>query len=214
MKKIHLLLVLCALLLTGCSSQELDGLGIVTSMELGKEKDLWTARAELVQFSDPDAEPGQSTRILVSSDSDLSRCIEEFKETEGLPLYLGHLRLIILHPELMEEQDSASLRELCAYCLSNPQIRFNTVLAAADSQEPVLNGLESTPENIGIDLSRRFRTFGTNAELSDLINWLHKAGPVPELPILETRDVNEQPVTAIRSQEQYLPVTGRKEIKP
>ena len=183
---LFLLILFSPVVLIGCGGTELDGRGIVTSLEVTKNNGLWKVQSEIVRFSDTETIPGQETELLTGQGLSLTAAMQQLNKIEGTPLYLGHLRLFLLNQSLLTHGNDTDLSELNDFFLQNREVRFQTLLAV--SSAPFGNTLdsESIPGgNHGIDLSRQLRRTNYKTEIRDFINWREACAPPPSFARIE-----------------------------
>lgn len=207
--RITLFIVMTASLLlafSGCTNRELDELTIITCIEIGLKNNAYEMQAEAVRLNDPEAEPGQKTQIITASGSTFTECINALNEVEAPNIYLGHLRLIILNKSFIDNSNHEMIDEIVEFSVKNPEIRFNTELAASNEAfGEAINAQSASTGNRGIDLSENIRKLNTKSELCDLINHIDGYSAPPELPVISILEMNGNNTAVIHSSE-YIPL--------
>lgn len=202
-----LCIITSCLFLTGCEGRELDTLAIVTSLEIsqvdgGQGADNCRMQAEIIKMENSESEGLPSNCISVAEGKNMFDCLKKLEENESRQFYLGHLRTIIFDDDYLKNQNGEEMQELADFAVENDEIRFNTLVLAADSSNgTVLEAETNATGNRGMDLSDELRLGGSknvkSVEIVDIINQIYFGEQNISLPLITIKQMNDKMIAVI-----------------
>lgn len=204
---LSLCLIASCMFLTGCEGRELDTLAIVTSIEIsaaegGQDANKCKMQAEIIKTENSESEGMPSNCISVAEGKNMLDCLKKLEENESRQFYLGHLRVLIFDDDYLKTQNGDEMKELADFAVENDEIRFNTLILAADSSNgTVLEAETNATGNRGMDLSDELRLGGSknieSVEIVDIINQMYFGERNISLPVITIKQMNDKMIAVI-----------------
>lgn len=122
MKKIILTFII--LILTGCTNyNEMNNLGVITSLGIDYENDLYNITVSLINFND-----NNESIILESNGKTIYEAMEKLTQISSKTIYIEHLKVLVLSEEVF----SYKLDDIIGYFTNYPDspINFYTVVSS------------------------------------------------------------------------------------
>ena len=199
MKKIKIILLIIMLLsLSGCNYIELNKLAIVSSLGIDYKDNKYEITAQVMDVQKKtDGSVNEKSIIYESEGETIGQAIRNLSEKYPKTVYLGHIEIIILGKEIIEEK----IEDTFDYILRSPEVRetgkilVNKKQTAKETLKPE-NEKENSfaTEQIKSSLENATKKTGTVLTITfeELIEKYLEEGIDPVIPLIEINNKKDE----------------------
>ncbi len=178
-KKITVLAVLMAIILSGCSYSdytEPENRTVVTAMLIKRELATYTVVLEAVNVEDTEKEEKYKPEYLTGWGESLSAAVDKIQSEVSSELSLFHCPLIICDDITFERNQN----EIFDYLIRNPQISLAAYFVLADTFDYFIDSEKEMSAFLGYEITDMIELKNIN---SDIINILRGREKPPEIMV-------------------------------